>query len=1081
MLHPFVLRATRYVVEHRLFTILTTLLTVYALTGDDCRLLFTHQPADPVFDGLTLFCIVVFVLEIVLCMFAKDDYILSFFFFLDIISTITLVIDLTWIADIFQGDEEDDMSSDESVSGTAKIGARTSRVVRVLRLIRIIKLYKAIYEARQLQKKKEELAKQITLEQMYPANDDEDSYDEMEANTALNTHVWLNSIPHASMTKAPGKESRVGKKLSELTTRRVILLVLVMMLVLPYLKVEEAQQFPTSAGYGADIVNQAFDQYLASNSTADKEKYDMALLEYIYYHNWYTKQLGNCPIVTSDGSRSCESSRSFDSHVFWVGFVATNEALLLERLPKASEHGSVSLRMSLSVLSLTSCLLEVSPSAVADMEALVTQTSVGDEAWLYVFGHMPTNVQTTLGLSWSRDCPLQSDKKRRGLSILAESFQEGQWQVDYAVPCPDDLRRAERKKYTPRLNIAKDQFDDRACLQALARCVPELHFAFYFDLRPFVKQESVFNLLTVVFVCIMLLLASIGFTNDANRLVLYPVENMIAKVETIRANPLVAMKVADEEFKEKTRCQALLESMGCYSKRENTEIMETVILEKTIIKLGSLLALGFGEAGANIIEHNMHGVDSACVDAMVEGTRVECIIGATRIRDFSTATEVLQAKVMTFVNQIAEASIVHGVVDEFHGAANKNNGDTFLMIWRVAGDDEKVSKLADMSILAFTRILGAIHRTPVLAAYRGHPGLQQRLGKNCRVNLSSGLHYGWAIEGAVGSEFKIDASYLSPNVSIAETVERATQIYGVSLLVAESVVSICSAPMAAKCRLIDRVIITGSVVPMDLYVIDLDYMSLTVEPPLGPQRWTTKDRFKVRQFLENEKDQKLADGVKMVNLFNENADIASMRFRYTLEFIHVFNMGYQNYSQGEWQVAQRMLARTRDMLGDGPSIALLKFMERTGFEAPDNWMGIRDLGHASLSRQKAHRQPTYLAKHDGGGEWTTASAVISRSGCHSWRGAARRRGRSPVSSLWAGCRNPTMTEQLSLGRRREKFVIFDDLFFHHRAPTMPKQESLSELHKTTPSFSPLDSAELRTCNRVLCLRFYEDLTFNRGE
>ena len=66
------------------------------------------------------------------------------------------------------------MSSDESVSGTAKIGARTSRVVRVLRqgaepsfcfrvfgfgaccrLIRIIKLYKAIYEARQLQKKKE--------------------------------------------------------------------------------------------------------------------------------------------------------------------------------------------------------------------------------------------------------------------------------------------------------------------------------------------------------------------------------------------------------------------------------------------------------------------------------------------------------------------------------------------------------------------------------------------------------------------------------------------------------------------------------------------------------------------------------------------------------------------------------------------------------------------------------------------------------------------------------------------------------------------------------------------------------------
>lgn len=908
-IHPTFLKITRLIVEHRLFSLLTALLTIYALTGDDMRLIFTHQPADPVFDGLTLLCIVVFVLEIVLCMFAKDDYFLSFFFVLDVVSTVTLVIDLTWVNDSLQGSEED-MSNDR-VSGTAKIGTRTSRIVRVLRLIRIIKLYKAIYEARQLQKKKEEMARQATLEtQLFPGNeDDEDSYDDME-------------VQQASMTRVPGKESRVGKKLSEKTTRRVILLVLVMMLVLPYLKVEDAQQFPTSAGYGADVINEAFNQYLVSNTTEDKAKYDKAMLQYIYYHNWFTKQLPLCPISESD------CSFTFDSHVFWVGFVGKNENVLLDRASKA----------------------QVDATSVSDMETLVTNTMQPSTAWIYIFGHMPSKVQTILSLSWSNNCPLQSsssNRMRRGISILGETFNEDPWFVDYAVPCPENLRRAERKKYTPRLNVAASEFE-------------ELHFAFYFDLRPFVKQESLFNLLTVLFVCIMLLLASIGFTNDANRLVLYPVENMIAKVETIRNNPLQAMKVADEEFKveeikraaaakqEKSRFQVIKEWTGCSSKKDNAEIMETVILEKTIIKLGSLLALGFGEAGANIIEHNMHGVDSACVDAMVEGTRVECIIGATRIRDFSTATEVLQAKVMTFVNQIAE--IVHGVVDEFHGAANKNNGDTFLMIWRM-GDSDKVSKLADMSILAFTRILGAIHRTPVLAAYRGHPGLQQRLGKNCRVNLSSGLHYGWAIEGAVGSEFKIDASYLSPNVSIAETVERATQIYGVSVLVAESVVSICSTPMATKCRLIDRVIITGSVVPMDLYVIDLDYLSLTVEPPLGPQRWTNKDRFKVRQFLENEKEQKWADGVKMVNLFNENADIASMRFRYTLEFIHVFNMGYQNYSQGEWQVAQRLLQRTRDMLGveDGPSVALLKYMERFNYEAPDTWQGIRDLGHASLS------------------------------------------------------------------------------------------------------------------------------------
>merc|ERR1719478_890485 len=197
---------------------------------------------------------------------------------------------------------------------------------------------------------------------------------------------------------------------------------------------------------------------------------------------------------------------------------------------------------------------------------------------------------------------------------------------------------------------------------------------------------------------------------------------------------------------------------------------------------------------------------TAGVDGMVPGSRVEAIIGVARVQDFSTATEVLKEKVMTFVNQIAE--IVHGVVSEFHGAANKNNGDTFLLIWRISGlEVAMVSRMADMSTIAFARILGAVHQSPILANYRGHPALQQRLGGNCRVCVSLGLHAGWAIEGAVGSEFKIDASYLSPNVSIAVQVEQATTIYTVPILITEQVTKLCCPEIALKFRKIDRVII----------------------------------------------------------------------------------------------------------------------------------------------------------------------------------------------------------------------------------------------------------------------------------
>merc|ERR1712032_1082271 len=183
-----------------------------------------------------------------------------------------------------------------------------------------------------------------------------------------------------------------------------------------------------------------------------------------------------------------------------------------------------------------------------------------------------------------------------------------------------------------------------------------------------------------------------------------------------------------------------------------------------------------------------------------------------------------------------------------------------------------------MSLLAFAKILAAVHRSEVIAAYRSHPGLQQRLGTGCRVNLTFGLHCGWAIEGAVGSEFKIDASYLSPNVSIATALEHATHTYGVPFITAQSVIELCGERMASNCRLIDRVIITGRALPIELFTMDLDYMSLTVDE-FGPvsMNWTTRMRFKARQFLESEKAFKFDEGNDIVDIFLSDVNIIQMR------------------------------------------------------------------------------------------------------------------------------------------------------------------------------------------------------------
>lgn len=199
-----------------------------------------------------------------------------------------------------------------------------------------------------------------------------------------------------------------------------------------------------------------------------------------------------------------------------------------------------------------------------------------------------------------------------------------------------------------------------------------------------------------------------------------------------------------------------------------------------------------------------------------------------------------------------------------------------------------------------------------------------------------------------GSEFKIDASYLSANVSIALSMESATRVYEVNCLVSEDVVQRCSFDMAKKLRLIDKVIIKGSKKPLMLYCVDMDYLSLRVDEHTTPLLWNTQQRYVSRQLLEAEKHRKWEDSAPLHQLFETCPELAKMRRRYTVEFLHVFSMGYQNYSEGEWQVARSLLSRTHVMLGakfkDGPSGALLRFMEVPyKFEAPPKWEGVREL------------------------------------------------------------------------------------------------------------------------------------------
>jgi len=94
----------------------------------------------------------------------------------------------------------------------------------------------------------------------------------------------------------------------------------------------------------------------------------------------------------------------------------------------------------------------------------------------------------------------------------------------------------------------------------------------------------------------------------------------------------------------------------------------------------------------------------------------------------------------------------------------------------------RVAQLSDMSLLSFTLMISGLKKSRKMTKYNNHKGLNERM-PNYQVKLGLGLHLGYAIEGAIGSYYKIDASYLSPHAKMAERLEGATKAFAVPMLI----------------------------------------------------------------------------------------------------------------------------------------------------------------------------------------------------------------------------------------------------------------------------------------------------------
>ena len=482
----------------------------------------------------------------------------------------------------------------------------------------------------------------------------------------------------------------------------------------------------------------------------------------------------------------------------------------------------------------------------------------------------------------------------------------------------------------------------------------------YFDTSADSKLMAGLSIMKTL--CVMLILGGgiIMFHRDANDNVVGPIERMTSVVKQLAKDPL-----ATPQLEQPTSI--------------NDAGYETAIIEQTLNKVGALMRVGFGAAGSEIIRQNL---SSGKFDPIIPGKKITACYMFCDIRKFTETTECLQEDVMVYVNKIG--ALVHDIVVNYYGIANKNVGDAFLLSWKLqdgeipgfstyrdasdgigrgilkhitcpphaGGGTQKreltTIEMADSVLAATVKIcndLTMANMSGNLSQYRNRDTVRDRFGPNFRVKMGFGVHCGWCIEGAIGSKYKIDCTYLSPHVDMADRLEAGSKIFNTPVNISHWLVGLMSPHARKFLRIVDRVSVPGLfreneegnsvTMPMTIYTFDItDPVTNFLEPQYD-------------EVEDNELYRKVDSGHKNVAKVQlpvkwGSADVIRQiddaRRSIPTAFYHKYNLGIEHYLDGKWRNARELLQEASKIYqGDGPTRQLLQYMKSKNYEAPINW------------------------------------------------------------------------------------------------------------------------------------------------
>ena len=867
-------------VESKQWGVFITLVTLYALFGDDLRLLAYTKESDPVFYAMSFIALVIFVIEIFVSVYARKDYLWGFIFWLDVISTLSLIPDIAWLwIPLLQSLGDDTSGTEENndmlnASRATRAGTRATRMLRIVRLVRMVRIVKLFKHYRLW----------LNESRIIRGWSQENSDDRLPTRHSRDLYLGNEESKYSN-----DEPSKIGKKLLASTSKRIITLVLLIIVFLPSFDTEYSVSENEYHEYGLTNLHRMSQDYNYSKQLQETDVKNLV--------TDYARYTGNLIYL-----ESCEKNCPHT----W-GRQTINKWLKEMRFQPINEGGHV------------------------DRTAPFTLTTNPVTGWN--FDSIYSNYEN-----------IEKDLRNGELTRVTVTgcfipCINNQSIIDPWNHGVDNFCAVDTSNYKSPYGIVSSRYHG---------CVSRA----YFDNR--VESKLMAGLSIIKTLCVMFILGGgiIMFHRDANNNVVGPIERMTSIVNQLAKDPLAIPQLNEQSSNADTG-------------------YETEIIEQTLNKVGALMRVGFGAAGSEIIRQNL---STGKFEPIVPGKKITACYMFCDIRKFTDTTECLQEEVMVYVNKIGE--LVHDIAVNYYGMANKNVGDAFLLSWKLqdgeipgfssyndgsddigrgilknitcpphAGGGTRKRELTTIemadSVLAATvkscNDLIIANMSGNLSKYRTQESVRERFGPNFRVQMGFGVHCGWCIEGAIGSKYKIDCTYLSPHVDMADRLEASSKIFNTPICISHWLVGLLSPQARKHLRIVDRVTVPGLLkedgeggsvkLPMTIYTFDITDPVLNF---LDPQ---------YQEDLNHHKNSssRLQLPIKW-GATDVMRQIDDARRSIPTSFYKKYNAGVEDYLNGNWTKAKDLLLEASKIYpGDGPTRQLLKYMKSENYNAPSNW------------------------------------------------------------------------------------------------------------------------------------------------